>query len=101
MHGHALTDKVICTDAKEALAIAEADILGFAAEDCAFVDGVYRTERSKSLNNRVCANIGAISNLRVLLDNSVGAYGYAGSEPGPGADYGSRVNVHWGVNINM
>ena len=94
MHRDPFAYSVVRADAKEAPAITEAEILGVAAENRTFVDNVSGPERRKSFYHSMCADIIALTNLRVFLDYRIRSYLYAGTEPGAGVDDGCRVNVH-------
>ena len=77
MQRHSFADPVVRAYSKKASAIFESEILGLAAEDCALVDRIGGTERGKSLDHGVRANIAAATDFRILLDNRVRSDGDA------------------------
>lgn len=80
MYRHPLADAVIRSDMKEASAVDESEILRLASEDRSFVNGIGGPERRKPLDHCMSANIAALPNLRITLDNRVRSDAHACGE---------------------
>ena len=63
----------------------KAEVLGFTAEDRAFVDSVGAAESRKTFDNNVRADIAALPDFGIRLDNCVGSDAHAGAEFSAGA----------------
>lgn len=94
MHRHAFANAIVWADPKVASAIDESHVLRLTAENRAFVDRIGRAERSEPLDHGVGANLAAISDCCILLDDNIRSDSDAGTKSGGRADDCRRVNVH-------